>query len=281
MEYLGESKPINLIDPLVSVCIPAFQHEKYIAQCIESVLAQETNFPFEILIGEDDSTDGTREICMKYAEEHQDRIRLFLRKSEDKMIRGGKKVGRLNHLGLYRSARGEFLCICDGDDYWVDNSKIQHQLDLMRQFPQGSICISNTILDGEDPPITKDIPDRISIKKSSELKKKLYEGHISNWMMKNKMDLFLKNPAAYKSPGLDNLIYNFYKNQGDVIYTPKVTSFYRKNLLGSYKKLSNRETHRKRLMTNWYIFIYIHRDPLLFLRILGFMAKRYYINFFK
>ena len=127
------------------------------------------------------------------------------------MIRGGKKVGRLNHLGLYRSARGEFLCICDGDDYWVDNSKIQHQLDLMRQFPQGSICISNTILDCEDPPITKDIPDRICIKKSSELKKKLYEGHISNWMMKNKMDLFLKNPAAYKSPGLDNLIYNFYK----------------------------------------------------------------------
>jgi glycosyltransferase involved in cell wall biosynthesis len=83
MEYLGEFKPINLIDPLVSVCIPAFQHEKYIAQCIESVLSQEADFPFEILIGEDDSTDGTRGICKKYAEEHPDRIRLFLRKSED------------------------------------------------------------------------------------------------------------------------------------------------------------------------------------------------------
>jgi glycosyltransferase involved in cell wall biosynthesis len=281
MEYLGEFKPINLIDPLVSVCIPAFQHEKYIAQCIESVLSQEADFPFEILIGEDDSTDGTRGICKKYAEEHPDRIRLFLRKSEDKMIRNGKKIGRLNHLGLYGSARGEFLCICDGDDYWVDNSKIQHQMDLMRQYPEASICITNTILDGEIPPITKDIPNQISLKKSSGLKKKLYQGHISNWMMRNKMDSFLKNPAAYKSPGLDNLIYNFYKKQGDVILTPKVTSFYRKNLQGSYKKLSNRETHKKRFITNWYLFIYIHKDPILFLRILGFMAKRYYVNFIK
>jgi len=171
MEYLGESKPINLIDPLVSICIPAYQHEKYIAQCIESVLSQETDFPFEILIGEDDSTDGTRGICMKYAEEHPDRIRLFLRKSENKMIRNGKKIGRLNHLGLYGSARGEFLCICDGDDYWVDNSKIQHQLDLMRQYPEASICITNTILDGENSPMTTDIPDKITFRKTSGLKK--------------------------------------------------------------------------------------------------------------
>lgn len=281
MEYLGESKPVNLIDPLLSICIPAFQHEKYIGKCIESVLSQKADFQYEILIGEDDSSDGTRAICIKYAEANQDRIRLFLRKSEDKMTRNGKKVGRLNHLALYRSARGKFLCICDGDDYWVDNSKIQRQMDLMLKFPQASLCITNSILDGEDPPITTDIPDILSIRKPSELKKKLYQGHISSWMLRNKMDVFLKNPISYKSPGLDNLIYNFYKTQGDVILTPEVTSFYRKNLNGSYRKMSNRATHKKRLKINWYLFIYVHKDPVLFLRICGFMAKRYYVNFIK
>ena len=90
MEYLGDSKPVNLKVPLVSVCVATFQHFKFIEKCLQSILQQKTSFDYEILIGEDVSTDGTRELCIHYAEKHPDLIRLFLRDGEEKksVIRG-------------------------------------------------------------------------------------------------------------------------------------------------------------------------------------------------
>lgn len=279
MEYLGTDKPINHVQPLVSVCIPTFQHVKYIRECLESVLSQQTDFTFEILVGEDDSTDGTRQICIEYAEKYPDKIRLFLRKSEDKMIRSGKKIGRLNHLGLYRTARGRFVCICDGDDYWTSEHKLQLQVGLMRQYPEASICTTNTVLESDGGVLTADVPSQLTLYKASDLRKINYMGHISSWMMRNEMQGLLQNKAAWVCPGLDVVIFNFYKTKGKVLLTPEVTSFYRFNRQGSFKKLSNKEVHKKRLITSWYIFRYIHRDPVLWLRSLGFMAKRYYVNF--
>ncbi len=280
MEYLGETKEVNLQQNLlVSVCIPTFQHSKYIEECIDSVLSQKTDFPFEILIGEDDSTDGTREICVRYAEKHPDKIRLFLRKDADKMVRNGKKIGRLNHLGLYRSARGKFICICDGDDYWTNSNKLQLQVELFARYPQASLCITKTILEGEKDLQLLHMPDHLEVRNPKELKRILYQGHISSWMMRNRMSEFLNNKAALKCPGLDVILYAFYKQQGDVILSPEVTSFYRRNMQGSYRKMSNSQTHRKRFIVSWYTFIYIHKDPVTYLRSLGFMTKRYFVNF--
>lgn len=279
MEYLVHSEVRPPISPLVSVCIPTFQHVNYIEQCLESVLDQQTTFPFEILVGEDDSTDGTREICIRYAEKYPEKIRLFLRRKEDKMIRNGKKIGRLNHLELYRSSKGQFICLCDGDDYWIDCHKLQLQADILLAHPQASLCISKSVLEGESNDRMLNVPDHFTIRRTSELKKVHYQGHVSSWMMRNRMQEFLKNKAAYQCPGLDVVIYSFYKNQGDVILTPEVTSFYRKNMQGTYRSMSNKETHRKRFITNWYTFIYIHKDPVIYLRSLAFMAKRYWINF--
>ncbi|MFW5983238.1 MAG: glycosyltransferase family 2 protein, partial [bacterium] len=63
-------------NPLVSVCVQTYQHAKYIEQCLDGILMQKTSFPFEVLLGEDESTDGTREICIEYAKKHPDKIRL-------------------------------------------------------------------------------------------------------------------------------------------------------------------------------------------------------------
>ena len=65
-EYLGTEKPVNKIAPLVSVTVAAYQHEIYIKKCLDGILMQQTNFPFEIIIGEDDSKDKTRAICIDY-----------------------------------------------------------------------------------------------------------------------------------------------------------------------------------------------------------------------
>src|SRR5687768_3422625 len=79
-----ESHPHKVdVTPVVSVCVQTYQHAKYISKCLDGILKQETNFPFEILIGEDMSSDGTREICIEYARKYPDIIRLFLHRREN------------------------------------------------------------------------------------------------------------------------------------------------------------------------------------------------------
>ena len=115
--------------PLVSVCIQTYQHAPYIRECIDSVLMQETNFPFEIILGEDDSTDGTREICIEYHNRHPDIIRLFLRSEKDKIYINDEKTGRFNYIQNLKEAKGRYIALLDGDDYWISKNKLQQQAD--------------------------------------------------------------------------------------------------------------------------------------------------------
>lgn len=133
MEYLGTDKVINQIDPLVSVCLQVYNNEDYIQKCISSILQQQTNFPIEIIIGEDDSTDKTREICKKLAEENQDKIRLFLRSEKDKIFHKGKKTSRFNFMSNLYSARGKYIALCDGDDYWISHIKLRRQVEILEK----------------------------------------------------------------------------------------------------------------------------------------------------
>jgi glycosyltransferase involved in cell wall biosynthesis len=143
MEYLGTEKPVNAIEPLVSVCITTYQHSQYIEQCVKSALEQETSFPFEIIIGEDESSDGTREICKHLAEEYPEKIRLFLRSRDDVRYINGNPTGRHNFLETLKAARGKYLAFSDGDDYWIDPDKLQKQFDYMESHHEVSMSIHN------------------------------------------------------------------------------------------------------------------------------------------
>ncbi|WP_439474753.1 glycosyltransferase family 2 protein [Algoriphagus formosus] len=278
MEYLGEAKPVNLVDPLVSVCVPTFQHAKYIKQCLETIIGQKTSFSYEILIGEDASTDGTREICKSIAEKNQDKVRLFLRDANEKWTRDGKKVGRKNHLELYQSARGKFICICDGDDYWMNENKLQYQVDLMEEHPDASICIGKTYKENTQPPFSPKWPDQVKILSDKDLTLTFYMGHVSSWMLRNHMHEFVKNKAAQTCPGLDLVLFNFYKRKGCVIQCPQMLSFYRFNKQGSLRKLSKVERRKKLWKVNWLLFKYIHKSPYVYLRSLVYYYKRGLIN---
>lgn len=129
--------------PLVSVVVPTYQHVRFIEQCIESILQQRTTFPFEILIGEDESRDGTREICQRVASEYPDRIRLFLRSRADVMMIMGQATGRANVLQLYRESRGKYIAICEGDDRWIDPEKLQRQVDALEADPSAAGCFTD------------------------------------------------------------------------------------------------------------------------------------------
>ena len=129
--------------PFVSVCIQTYQQKNFITSCLESVLMQKTSFPFEIIVGEDDSTDGTREICKAFAEKFPDKIRLFLRSEKDRIYIDGQKTGRFNFLSNLHAARGKYIALLDGDDRWIDEYKLQKQVSWMETQPGMVISTHN------------------------------------------------------------------------------------------------------------------------------------------
>jgi glycosyltransferase involved in cell wall biosynthesis len=139
-EYLGNDKPVNKIVPLVSVTVPTYQHVNYIRNCLDGILTQNTDFPYEILLGEDGSTDGTREICKEYAEKYPNIIRLFLRDRDTSCYRPKDIFVCFNWFFLLISARGKFVAICEGDDYWIDPDKLQKQVTFLEDNPECSWC---------------------------------------------------------------------------------------------------------------------------------------------
>ena len=120
----------------VSVCMVTYNHEQYIAQAIQSVLAQETDFPIELVIGEDCSTDNTRSIVCELAEKHGDRIRLRLAESNQ-----GAKA---NFIGTFGACRGQYVALLEGDDYWTCTDKLQMQVDALDARPDWAMCFHPT-----------------------------------------------------------------------------------------------------------------------------------------
>ncbi len=135
--------------PEVSVLIQTYQHGDYIQKCLDGVLMQKTDFKFEILLGEDESKDGTREICIEYAKEHPETIRLFLHHRENNMKIEGTVTGRFILMFNLFSARGKSIALCDGDDYWTDTYKLQKQVDFLKSKPSYSACFTNATIVNE------------------------------------------------------------------------------------------------------------------------------------
>jgi glycosyltransferase involved in cell wall biosynthesis len=129
--------------PFVSICVTAYNHESFIEECLDSLLAQETTFSYEICIGEDESSDRTREICKRYAAENPKKIRLFLRSRKDVIYINGKPTGRFNFIKTLEAGRGKYLAICEGDDYWVDKEKLQVQIEALENNPSCALCFCN------------------------------------------------------------------------------------------------------------------------------------------
>jgi len=129
--------------PVVSVCLITYNHALYIRECLDSILMQETSVPYEICLGEDESTDGTREICIEYAEKHPDRIRLMLRAQSTPGREAYKSQGVYNFIETSKACRGEYIALCDGDDAWLDPLKLQKQYEVMEGSPEVSLVHSN------------------------------------------------------------------------------------------------------------------------------------------
>ncbi len=136
-QTLTSSQTVNNFSktkPLVSVSMIAFNQEQYIEQALESVLAQKTNFPFEIVIGDDVSTDKTGAICKAYAQKYPDIIRV---------LENTVNVGMMmNHARTFKQCRGKYIATLESDDYWIDDLKLQKQIDALESDENMTICFT-------------------------------------------------------------------------------------------------------------------------------------------
>lgn len=116
----------------VSIFMLTYNQEQFIAQTIESIVMQKTNFKYQLVIGEDCSTDATYSICKSYEEQYPDKIKLLPSQS--------KNIGLINnYVRTIKECNGKYIAICDGDDYWIDENKLQKQVNFLEANSDFSI----------------------------------------------------------------------------------------------------------------------------------------------
>lgn len=134
----------NLMEPLVSICCITYNHALYIRQCLDGFMMQKTDFSFEVLIHDDASTDGTADIIREYEAKYPDLIKTIYQ-VENQYSKGIKISATYN----YSRAKGKYIALCEGDDYWIDPLKLQKQVDFMENHPNYSLCFHNAIIINE------------------------------------------------------------------------------------------------------------------------------------
>lgn len=139
-------------DPLVSVCVITYNQAPYIRECLDSILAQKTDFFYEVCLGEDGSNDGTRELCRDYAERHRDRIRLSLRDRTDPRRQAYRAAFMLNFIETVKACRGKYIAFCEGDDCWLSEDKLQRQADFLDRHKQCAM-VAMGFVTGETAPV--------------------------------------------------------------------------------------------------------------------------------
>jgi glycosyltransferase involved in cell wall biosynthesis len=270
-----EQKPSDI---LLSVCCVTYNHGAFIAQAIEGFLMQRTTFKYEILIGEDCSTDGTAEIVRDYALRYPEKIILVTSASN---VGANQNVAR-----VIERVRGMYIALCDGDDYWTDPNKLQKQVDFLEKNPEYAICchyakeidhLGNTRYISSEPKALKYTYQNIMVSKQVETStasmvirnsKEIREFVNKEWYPTcHAVDKFFKLTATFT---------------GKMIYVmPEVMSCYRRHPGGIWST-STRSVLKNRTLSDFNLIIN-HFEHNLFqkFQLLIFYFKRYFVFEYK
>lgn len=128
---------MNNKEVLLSVCMVSYNQEAYIREALDSVLMQKTNFKYEVIISDDCSKDNTLDILTEYKNKYPNIV---------KVVTGEKNLGYPNNQRRsLENAKGKYIALCDGDDYWTDAYKLQKQVDYLESHPECAICFHNVM----------------------------------------------------------------------------------------------------------------------------------------
>lgn len=220
MIIFDEDKLVN--NPVISVIVITYNHEKYLSQCLDNILSQNINVEYEIIIGEDCSKDKTKEICYYYKDKYPNIIKLILHETNVGLIN--------NYLSLLNSARGKYITQISGDDYWCDNNKIQMQLDFMESNHNVGLCYTDYNYLKE----TTNEMKKNMFQNNNQYRPQTYEQHLLSpgylapmtWFYRNnvvKFESFNQVDESY------SMMLEWMKNS-EVAYMPKTTAVYRSNI---------------------------------------------------
>lgn len=204
--------------------------------CLESIVSQITEFPFEIIIGDDCSTDGTSEIVREYAEKYPHLIRAFVHSQN--LSKFGLP-GKLNYLHTYYASKGEYIVHIEGDDYLTDKLKLQKQVDFLDTHSNYSACFHNTLMKFEDNSGRKDYLINSSKDQKREVTTLDLLAEQEVWFMATAAVMYRKRiigdryPAWFsKSKSGDIPLYIMLSYHAPIAYIDEVMSVYRRHESG-------------------------------------------------
>ena len=254
--------------PLVSVCIITYNHGRFIAQAIESVLRQETNFPYEIIIGDDHSTDHTVKTLNDYLVTNPSIIKLNLQK---------KNVGVVtNFVTTFNLCSGEYVSFLEGDDFWTDHKKLQKQVDLLSDNKDVAICFSDCIIVDENNKII-----------ANELIHNLYKRDLNSndlvnftpplrtVMLKRKYLQNYLNRIPSSIYNLDHVIFLVTSINGDCKYMDEKLAAYRVHEGGIYSP-QNKDFRLRMLLETMKYLLHEFKNELSVKNITNVISSVYY-----
>ena len=219
----------------VSVVVVTYNHAAYIDTALRSVCEQTTDFDFEIVISEDASTDGTREIVQGWQEQLPDKIRLIL---SPENVRSNQVVAR-----AFAAARGDYIALLDGDDYWTSSDKLQRQVEVLDFNPNLSLSFTNAKIVGDSgapagtPWTSPTLKTRLTIAD-------LWDGNpFATCGSLFRRSCVAQIPEWYDGffPVTDWPLYILFAEQGDIAYLPDMMGAYRLHAGGLYSAQSRRD----------------------------------------
>ncbi len=218
--------------PKVSVVSITYNHEAYIRETLDGFVAQKTDFPLEIIVADDASTDATPGIIQEYADRYPHLFRPILR-SENLGIYA-------NLIDALSTARGEYLALCEGDDFWIDPLKLSKQVSFLDQRPETAVCFHPVRVIWEDGRKASEFPPvgwRGDFSVKSLIRRKFIQ---TNSVMYRRLPRYDDIPADVMP--LDWYLHVRHAAHGDIAMLPETMSVYRRHSGGvSYDAVANPE----------------------------------------
>ncbi len=232
----------NLVNnPLVSIRVLAYNHEKYIAQCIEGIISQKTNFPFEIIIGEDCSTDATRQICRNYKEKYPEIINLIENERNLGVVANGERT-----IAAYR---GKYIAWCDGDDFWIDEYKLQKQINVLEQNSNLAVCFHSVKIIYEESN-QKPIISNPQQKQISTIYDLAFGNFIHSPSVVFRRGLYDANLEILKTiPARDYAVHLLNASKGDIFFINEVMAVYREHPKSAWTSKTLKDRHLGHIKT--------------------------------
>ena len=222
-------------DVAVSALVVTYNHEQFVRQALDSALAQRLPQPYEILVSEDCSTDGTREIVQEYAESHPHLIRLLL---SERNLHSNEVVAR-----GFRAARGRYVALLDGDDYWTSDDKLRAQVAFLDARPDFTVCFHNVQVVDEHSQSTGRLWNAPGQPEVSGLHELLRGNFIATSSVVYRRAAVAEVPAWYDGffPVTDWPLHVLYACEGQIGYLNQTLSVYRMHDGGLFSTLGERE----------------------------------------